>query len=159
VAINKYNCGTIVPSSCSPYTGSDLTFLDEGVVLDCDANVDDVIFEIDAAIKKLKDSNDFTDLEPIEDCIDFDPATVTAAELHALEIAKICEIDGEVTALQEQLADLNIGNELISITLPSCLTADAAPCAAAPNEYQLISLLILFANKLCDHETRISNLE
>lgn len=156
---SKYNCGSILPSSCIPYTGKDLTILALPTDLSCDANLNDVIEKLDIAIKTLMVSNDFTGLTPIEDCIEFNPATVTASQLHALEIAKICELAGELTALQEQLNNLDIGTELITITLPLCLEPLAAPCASAPNEYQLITLLNLFASMLCDHETRISNLE
>lgn len=155
----KYNCGSILPSSCIPFTGKDLTILVAPDELACDANLNDVIEKLDKAVKKLMASNDFTSLEPVEDCFEFDPATVTAAQLHAQEIEKLCIHEGQITALQEQLNDLNIGNEIVTIALPSCLQPLAAPCAVGINEYQLISLLMLFANKLCDHETRISNLE
>lgn len=156
---SKYNCGSILPSSCIPYTGKDLTILALPTDLDCDANLNDVIEKLDVAIKTLMDSNDFTGLTPVIDCIDFDPLTVTAAELHELEIAKICELQGELDALTEQFNNLDIGTELITIILPECLAPLAAPCASAENEYQLITLLNLFAAMLCDHETRISNLE
>jgi hypothetical protein len=159
MANSKYNCGTILPSSCIPFSGKDLTILITPDELSCDANINDVIEKIDIAVKKLMDSNDFTALEPIEDCLEFDPATVTAKELHELEIQKLCTHEAEILALQNQLNDLDIGNEIITIDLPACLEAGAAPCAVGTNEYQLISLLMLFANKLCDHETRITNLE
>lgn len=155
----KYNCGQILPSSCIPFTGKDLTILTSPDELACDSNLNDVIEKIDTAVKKLIDGNDFSDLTPVEDCIEFDPATVTAKDLHALELAMLCEHNAEIDALQEQLNNLDIGNEIVTINLPSCLQPDAAPCAVGTNEYQLLSLLMLFANKLCDHETRISNLE
>lgn len=155
---NKYNCGQVLPSSCVPFTGKDLTILVEPNELSCDANLDEVIEKLDQAIKKLMDSNDFTELEPVEDCFEFNPATVTAKELHALEIEKLCIHEGQIAALQQQLNDLNIGNEIITINLPTCLQPDAAPCAVGTNEYQLISLLMLFANKLCDLEQQISDL-
>lgn len=154
---NFCNCGPIIPSSCVPYTGPDLTILSGDSQLKCDANINDAIKAIDAAVKKLIDGNDLTELD--KDCLDFDPATVTPAQLHQLEITQICLNKGAITALQNQLNNLNIGTEVVTITLPACLLPLAAPCAVGTNQYQLISLLMLFANMLCDHETRISNLE
>lgn len=154
----KRKCGgPIVNSVCVSYDGPTLTFLREEDELDCNASVADVIEKIDEYLKELLDSNDFTGLTP--GSFDFDPATVTASELHQLELDKLDELAGQIEALQTQIEGLNIGNEVITITLPSCLTGDAAPCATGTDQYQLISLLTLFANKICDHETRITNLE
>ena len=153
----KCNCGQILPSSCVPFSGKDLTFVTEDNQLECDASIDDVIFKIDAALKKLIDGNDLTGLD--KECLEFDPATITPAALHQFEITQICLNKASIEALQTQFNNLNIGTSIITIDLPDCLEADAAPCAVGVNEYQLINLLILFANMLCDHETRISNLE
>lgn len=154
---NKYNCGQIIPSSCVPYTGKDLTFVSSVNQIKCDDNINDVIFRIDEALKKLIDGNNFTSLN--KNCLDFNPATITNVELHQIEIDEICLSKGKITALEQQLQNLNIGVEIINITLPLCLQGAAAPCATGTNQYQLIALLNLFASKLCDHETRISNLE
>ena len=156
-SFNKCNCGPTLPSTCIFYTGPDLTFVSEDNQLECDATIDDVIVKIDEALKKLIDGNDLTGLD--KDCLDFDPATITPAQLHQIEITQICLNAGAITALQTQLNNLDIGTEVITITLPDCLQPLAAPCAVGTNQYQLINLLTLFANMLCDHETRISNLE
>jgi len=156
-AFNKCNCGPTLPSTCMFYTGPDLTFVSEDDQLDCDATIDDIIVKIDEALKILIDGNDLTELD--KQCLDFDPATITPAQLHQIEINKICENTAAILAVQEQINTLDIGTEIITIDLPDCLEAGAAPCAAGINQYQLINLLILFANMLCDHETRISNLE
>lgn len=155
---SKYNCGNILASSCVPFTGANLTFLSEAdlELFPCDANINDVIFYIDKYLKKLVDGNDFTDLD--KDCLDFDPATIDAKGLHQIEITEICLMKGQIEALQTMVEDLNIGAETVTIDL-GCLTPDAAECAVAVNTYTLQSILQLFASKLCDHETRISNLE
>lgn len=152
----KYNCGQIVPSSCVPFTGKDLTFVTDEDQLTCDANINDVIEKIDAALKVLVDANNFSTL--VKNCLDFDPATVTAVELHQLEINTLCLHKGQIESLQTQFNEWNIGTEVLGINL-GCLTPAAADCAVAANQYQLIALLQLFAAKLCDHETRITNLE
>jgi len=156
--ISKYNCGNVIPSSCVPFTGKDLTFLSEEdlELFPCDANINDVIFYIDKYLKVLVDGNNFTELD--KDCFDFDPLTIDAKGLHQLEITKICLLEGRVTAVEDQLADLNIGAETLVIDL-LCLTPDAEACAVATNTYTLQSILQLFVAKLCDHETRILELE
>lgn len=155
----KFNCGTIVGSACVPFTGKDLTIVTGDDQVKCDSNINDVIEIIDAELKKLKDSNDFTGLTSIEDCIEFNPATVTAAQLHELELTKICELNGELIALQSQFNDWDISTEIITINLPSCFEADAAPCEIVENEYTLLTLLTLYANKICELESRIIDLE
>lgn len=152
----KDNCGPITTSCCIPFTGKDLTIVAANT-LKCDANIDDVIFQIDKVLKSLADANDLTGL--IKHSLDFDPATITPAELHQVEIDAIDILQGKVTSLETQLANLNIGAEVITIDLPTCLEEDASPCATGTNQYQLIAILNLFAAKLCDHESRILNLE
>ena len=155
---SKYNCGNILASSCVPFTGTALTFLSTADLeaFPCDANINDVVFYIDKYLKKLVDGNDFTGLD--KDCLDFDPATIDAKGLHQIEITEICTMKGQIEALQTMVEDLNIGAEEVTIDL-GCLTPDAEACATGTNIYTLQSILQLFAAKLCDHETRISNLE
>lgn len=157
---SKYNCGTIISSNCVPFTGVDLTILlglSEADQLPCNANINDVINKLDVAIKKLIDSNDLTELDA--NCLDFDPATITPKELHQIEINKICEHNSLIATLQDTINNLEIGDESITIILPDCLQASIADCEEAENTYQLKVLLLLLANKLCNHETRITNLE
>lgn len=154
---SKYNCGQIIPSSCVPFTGPQLTFPKIIDQLDCDANINDVIFTIDAYLKILVDGNDFTLLD--KGCLDFIPASVSAKQLHQLEITNICLLLGQTEALQTQFDEFNIGSHTVNIALPGCLTAAAAPCLMGVNTYTLISLLNLYAAKICELETRISNLE
>jgi hypothetical protein len=153
----KDTCGQTISSSCSFYVGPDLTFVTPEDQVKCDSTVTDVIIKIDKYLKILVDGNNLTDLD--KDCLDFDPATVTPAELHQIEITAICVNKGNIESLQEQFETLNIGIETIEIDLPACLKPLAAPCEVGTNTYQLITLLTLFANMLCDHEARITALE
>jgi hypothetical protein len=150
------NCGTIIASSCVHFTAKDFTFMKEVDALECNASVSDAFDLINKYLKPLVDGNDFTGLD--KDCLDFDPATIDAKGLHQLEITEICLLKSQIEALQTQINNLNIGNEVIAINL-QCLTPDAAPCAVAPNQYQLISILNVLVSKICEFETRISNLE
>lgn len=154
---SKYNCGQILPSSCVPFTGDVLTFPATPDALTCDANINDVIFVIDKYLKVLVDGNNLTGLN--KNCLDFVPATVTPAQLHQIEIDQICLLKGQTEALQTQFDDFNIGAHTVDINLPTCLLASAAACLTGINTYQLIALLNLYAAKICDLETRISNLE
>lgn len=152
----NYDCGIIVPSSCVPFSGENLTIRSGDTQLKCDASINDVILEFDKDIKILNDANDFSELEP--GCFDFDPETITNFELHQLEVAKICEHDQSIEDLQTLNEEFQVGDEIVTINL-GCLTPEAASCAIGTNQYQLKALLALFASKLCNHETRISNLE
>lgn len=153
----KYKCGVIVPDSCVPYTGPGLTFLDEEDQLSCDASVKDVIKAIDAQLKLLKDANTFTGLDL--DCLTVTDDIVNNFNLHQAEILQICQNKANIAALTTQFNNWDITNEVVTIDLPACLDAGAAPCAVGTNQYQLSALLLLFANMLCDHETRIAALE
>lgn len=153
----KRNCGQFIASSCVPFTGPQLTFPKTIDLLDCDSNLNDVVYTIDQYLQPLVSGNDFTLLQ--KGCLDFVPATVSAKQLHQLEITNICLLLGQTEALQEQFDEFNIGTHEITITLPECLTASAAPCLTSPNTYQLISLLNLYAAKICDLETRLQTLE
>lgn len=128
----------------------------EADALECNASVSDAFDLVNKYLKVLVDGNDFTDLN--KDCLDFNPATIDAKGLHQLEINEICLLKGQVEALTTQLNNLNIGAEIVTLNL-GCLTPDAAECTVGTNQYQLISVLQLFASKLCEFETRISNLE
>lgn len=155
MAING-TCGTVLASSCVHYTGKDFTFNKPADALECNASVSDAFELVDKYLKPLVDGNDFTGLD--KDCLDFDPLTIDAKGLHQLEITEICLLKSQLTALQTQFNDLNIGTEVIAINL-QCLTPDAAPCAVSPGQYQLIAVLNVIVSKICELETRISNLE
>lgn len=157
MADRRSTCGQVLPSACVPYTGDKLAFLDEENELACDANINDVFYKIDEALEKLVAGNDFTNL--VAGCLTFTPATVTPAQLHAVQIAAICDHKARLTTLEDRLNNLQIQNEIVTINLPACLKPAAAACAVGVNSYQLSALLILFANKLCDLETRLSTLE
>jgi hypothetical protein len=153
----KNGCGPVTTTACVFFSGEKLSIMGDRD-LPCAATTDDVIAEFDAAVKKLMDGNDFTHLD-VPTCFTFDPLTITAATLHQIQLSKICEDSAAIGELQSTLSTFDIGSKNIEIELPECLQAGSAPCATATNTYTLLSLLNLFAAMLCDHETRISNLE
>lgn len=153
---SKYNCGQVIASSCVPYTGSDLTVLALPTDLPCDSNINDVIKILDAKLKILLDGNNFTTLD--KKCFTFNPLTVTAAQLHQAEIDKICLMDASLIALTEQFNELNVGSLPVTVNL-LCLAPAASACAISPNTYTLLSIINILVAAICDHETRITNLE
>jgi hypothetical protein len=151
---SKYNCGIIVPSSCVPYTGSDLTVLVDPTTLSCNANINDVITILDATIKGILEDNDLTTLNPL--CLSslINPATITPAQLHQIEITQICSLQAQVTTVTNLVNNLNIGNELITINL-LCLAPAAAPCQVQPNTYTLLAVLNTMLNEICALKTAV----
>ena len=144
----KYNCGQIIGSGCVPYTGSVLTIIPTSTpnVLPCNANINDVISLFDTTLKKLMDSNNFTTLNVR--CLTFNPATVTAVQLHQLEIDTICALQASLATLTTQVNSLNIANMQIGINL-QCMSAAASSCATGTNIYPLIAILNVMVNQIC----------
>lgn len=149
---SKYNCGTIIASSCVPYTGTDLTVLADPTDLACNASINDVITVLDTTLKGVLTGLDLTTLNPL--CLGFNPATITPAGLFAIQNVAICELEANVTTLTDLINNLNIGNELITINL-LCLTPAAAPCQVSPNTYQLIAVLNTMINEICALKTAV----
>ena len=148
----KYNCGQVLPSSCIPYTGKDLTCISDPTLLGCNADINDVIFLIDGVVKKLVDGDNLTGLNIR--CLTFNPATVTPAQLHQVEIDKICGLDASLTTLTNQVNDLNIATMPIAIDL-LCLTPGAVPCLTPPNIYPLLSVLNVMLVEICALKTAV----
>lgn len=148
----KYNCGQVLPSSCIPYTGKDLTCISDPTLLGCNADMNDVIFLIDEVVKKLVDGNNLTGLNVR--CLTFVPSTITPAQLHQVEIDKICGLDASLTTLTNQVNDLDIGTMPIEVDL-LCLTPGAAPCLTPPNIYPLIAVLNVMLVEICALKTAV----
>lgn len=148
----KYNCGLVIPSSCVPYTGTDLTFLSSPTLLSCNANINDVIGLMDTALHTLIVGNTLTGLNPR--CLIFNPAVITPAGLHQVEIDKICGLDASLTTLTTQVNNLNVGSMQIAINL-QCLTPAASPCLTPPNFYSLLSILNVMISEICALKTAV----
>lgn len=149
---SKYNCGTIITSSCVPYTGPDLTILEDPTSLVCNANINDVFTIFDTTIKEILVGSDLTGLNPR--CLTFVPDTVTVAGLFQVQTDKICSLDAQVTTLTNLINNLNIGSEPITINL-LCLTPAAAPCESPANTYTLLAILNTLVNEICALKTAV----
>ena len=142
----KYQCGLVIPSSCVPYTGSDLTSISSPSLLACNANMNDVIGLLDGVLATLVSGNNLTTLNPL--CLTFDPATITPKALHQLEITNICGLQASLTSLTTQVNELNIGTMPIAINM-QCLTAAVSACLTPPDTYPLISVLNAMLSEIC----------
>lgn len=141
----KFKCGSIIPSSCVPFTGKDLSFLIEEEQIACDANMNDVVEKISDAIKDIEESIDLS--EHTSSCMDFDQPLLVKEVLQEHD-DKLCEVDAAIATLQGQFDGLNIANEQITIDL-GCLASAASPCQVATNTYTLIAILNLFRSEIC----------
>lgn len=151
----KYNCGMILPSSCIPYTGTDLTFvssLQPSPLLTCDASMNDVVAAMNTSLTNLVNGNNLTVLN--QRCLTFTPATVTPAQLHQVEIDKICALDASLTTLTSVVNNLSIATMPIAINL-QCLASAASPCLTPPSTYQLIAVLNVMVSEICALKTAV----
>jgi hypothetical protein len=147
----KYCCAQIIPSGCVPYTGKKLKFLADADQPDCDASINEVLDKVSIAIDELKKATDVS--AHTAGCLTL-PATKTAKTLLQAHADKICALAAAVTALQTQLAALDISDDLISIDL-GCLKTQASNCEIGTNKYKLINLLTLFKNEICAIKTHL----
>jgi len=143
--MTKYSCATLVPSSCVPFTGKDLVFLTLEEQPECDANLDEVIDLIAIAIKDLETATDVSTHNKA--CLEIS-GILTLPKLLQAHTDKLCALDAQLITLTDQLDDLVIGNELVTIDL-GCLATAAAPCLVASNTYTLIAILNTFRSEIC----------
>ncbi len=156
--------GAIVSSSNVQYSGPDLTFIiDEDDQIKCDSNLNEVIKAIDTSLKALVDGNDFSEVDfdcyadDVQEILE-ENGEVTAKDLVQILFNKACIQKGQIEALQTQFNDWDITTEVIELDL-GCLTPESADCEVAEHNYQLLTLFQIIFSKLCDHETRITDLE
>jgi hypothetical protein len=149
---SKYQCGDIIPSSCVPYTGKDLTILTDPNILACNANINDVIFLLDGTVKGILTDLDLTGLDP--QGLSFIPATVKQNELDQILINTVQGTAAALTALTAQVNELNIGELDIQINL-GCLAPAASACLIPPNTYPLIAVLNAMLAEICALKTAV----
>lgn len=147
---SKFTCGSIIPSSCVPFTGKDLKFLPAGQ-LACDSNVDDVIDLISIAIDDLKKATDVSTHSSSTISLSSPKTVKSVLQDHATKIDAMSALLG---ALQTQVAQIDISSELININL-GCLSPAAAACQVSTNNYTLVSILTLFKNEICAIKTHL----
>ena len=146
---NRETCGTLLPSSCIPYTGVVNESVQEG--LPCRPNINDVIKNIQNLIDGIKASlGDNTTLD--ENCLTFNPSSVTQAGLNQIFIDEICSLKEAVAALQEPVDPdtLMVAINLLCLIDPSC---------DPQTEYSLTEILVKLVTAYCDLLTRVTNIE
>jgi hypothetical protein len=145
---NKHTCGIVVPASCSPWTGGALMSADISSI--CNPSTEEVISELDLAVKYLQESLDITKINaggysPLSATQWHQIATVLFNELYATKAL--------VTALTLKLSQLNIGN----ISLPVSLGCLAGQCSTSPAT--ILQLFDMLISKVCQHDARLNELD
>lgn len=134
-------CGTIVSSSCVPYTGEIPSIIDEDN-LPCIPNINDVILEMSDVIKEIKDYTSLTGINTL--CLDDCNCDEDNSHLIILQgiLTKLCDLIDRVKALEEA----NVLATKFNINL-SCFNS---PCINnSSNEHSLLDIISLFASELC----------
>lgn len=146
---NRETCGTLLPSSCIPYTGQVNTSIEDN--LPCRPNINDILKNIQNLIDKINNSlGDNTTLDPT--CLTFTPSTVTQVQLNQLLITEICELKTAVQALQQPIDPdtINIAINLLCLVDPGC---------TPQTEYTLTEILVKLVTAYCDLLTRVTTIE
>lgn len=138
------------PSGCIIYTGALPNFI---IDPSCNLNLDELLEAHADEIGGLLDSAKLSDLD--KHYLNFNPATVDLKGLHQIQIDALQDHQTRISALETELAGLNVGNKLVQINL-SCLTPTAAPCAQGTNTYSLVSLLTILVNEICQIKSQLA---
>lgn len=146
---NRETCGTLLPSSCVPYTGVINDSIKDNIP--CRPNINDIIKNIQNLIDKIKESlGDNTTLDP--ECLTFDPTTVTQSELNQEIITELCNLKDAVTALQQPIDPntINIAIDLLCLVDPGC---------TPQTTYTLTDILIKLVAAYCDLLADVTNIK
>ena len=152
---SRYKCGAPLASACVFYTAEIPTYF-LASTFPCNVNIDDVFNVINPTIQTILTGNDLTGLTPL--CLSFNPATITIKDLHQLEISHICALHAQADGLQNQINDINVGVESLTIDL-QCLTPNTNPCSSATNNYSLFFVLTTMLTKICSLQDQINALQ
>lgn len=137
---NRDTCGTITMSSCVPYTGPELTSIDNEN-LPCNPNINDIVKELDSVVKDIQTAIDITDLDKqcLEECNCNDN---TIKDVFELIIKKLCEVIERVKTLEA----VDISATKFRVDL-QCFDN---PCFnASDSEYSLLEIISLLLTELC----------
>lgn len=152
---SKYNCGTVIPSTCVVYTGKLPKFFEKKELCSI-LNINDVFEQYGEKLDLLLEQNDVKTLD--KKCLGYDPATITIKKLHQIEINEICGLKAKVETLEDLLANLNIGEQLLTIDL-KCFKAENLPCQVENDVYTLLSILNIIITELCLMKEQIQEIE
>lgn len=151
---NRETCTLLLPSSCIPYTGyvsplfTAQTFVP---VFPCRPNVNDILKSIQVLLERIKASlGDNTTLD--NDCLTFDPATATQAQINQELITEICLLKDALAALPTTIdpSTIVLAIDLLCLIDPACTPATT---------YTLEEILIKLVAAYCNLLTRVQNIE
>lgn len=137
---NRDTCGTIVMSSCVPYTGEELLSFDNEN-LPCNPNINDIVKELDSVVKTIQESINITELDKacLEECACGDKSI---KEVFELIILKLCDVIERVKVLE----NVDLGAVKFNVNL-QCFDN---PCFnASDNQYSLLEIISLLLTELC----------
>jgi len=142
---NKERCGTMTSSSCVSFEGQYDDIIKKEVI-DCDANLDDILHLLSSEIKKLKDA---TNVDTFNGgCItilDSDKLVNIVQKIDTL----VCTLKTNLETLQTTVNNITGNNTLITIDL-DCLTPEASGCAVNDNTYTIYTVLNILKNEICN---------
>lgn len=147
---HKYPCGSIIPSSCVPFTGNKPKFLTEE--LECDVNLDEVIDVLGDKIDELVKATDVS--LNTSTCITIEGDKTPKNILQAHD-NKLCELATAIEQLENDVSETDIASQQVTIDL-GCLSAAASPCAVGVNTYTLIAVLNLFKTEICNIKSTLT---
>lgn len=146
---NRESCGTLVPSSCVPHTGYVSELIKDSVP--CRPNINDINERLQKLIEEIKEN--LGDNKTLKTkCTDLDAQKVKQVELNQKFIDLICDLLDWKNNL-----DLTVHPDKVDIPIDlSCLgDTNCEPKAT----YTLLDVLRRFLVVLCNHSTRIKNIE
>jgi hypothetical protein len=120
---NKFTCGVRISSTCVPWEGPVLTSFDVTNLPDCAPNMDEIVIELDKALKviqttltiaKIKSTTSYTVNPNLKW---YDLATYLLQQLNT--------ISGSLSTLQQQFNDFNAGNLQVPVDM-SCFSTSCA---------------------------------
>lgn len=147
----RNKCGSVIPSSCVPFTGAKPSFVSEED-FPCNVNMDDMIKNLSTQIEEILAGIDLTLSD--KRCLDYNPETVTVSELQQIHNDELCAFKARIETLEESVNSLNIASKLISLNL-GCMTPSTNPCSPNTNLYTLYYILNTFKTELCAIKTHL----
>ena len=82
----RYKCGPPLPSACVYFTAPLPSYVPEGD-FPCNVNIDDIFNTINTTLQGILTGIDLTGIN--NDCLTFDPTTITVKGLHQVELTQL----------------------------------------------------------------------
>lgn len=149
IVTNKRNCSTIIPSSCTSWSGFNLKNFDLTSV-NCMLSVDDIILNIDDLLFKVSESTKTDDLT--KQCLTVEDSTKLNSYVKAL-VKGYCQLKSDFDTLKSDFNNLNIFTKELTIDI-NCVTG-SNNCGTG-NVHTLASLIKTLYDELCVIKNQIN---